>query len=97
MSSSAPAAASRPTIIPSIKKGILIKLLVAPTYFMMLISLRLAKTLALVVFEMIIRQTTTSATMTAKATIVNTLLILIRISANAVGDFVESTLSKVSI
>ena len=97
MSSSAPAAASRPTIIPSIKKGILIKLLVAPTYFMMLISLRLAKTLALVVFEMIIRQTTTSATMTAKATIVNTLLILIRISANAVGDFVESTFSKVSI
>ena len=35
--------------------------------------------------------------MTAKATIVNTLLILIRISANAVGDFVESTFSKVSI
>ena len=37
------------------KKGILMKLFFAPTYFMIFISLRLAKTLALVVLEMMIR------------------------------------------
>ena len=70
---------------------------VAPTYFIMFISLRLENTLALVVLDMMTRLTITSAMMTAKPTIVSTLLMLIRKSASSVGDCVESTFANVSI
>ena len=63
----------------------------------MFISFLLANTLALVVFEIMIRHTTISAAITAVMIIMSIFFMLTSTSANWVGLFTESTFSNVPI
>ena len=81
--------AAIPVIIPSTKNGIRINVLVAPTYFIMLISFLLANTLALVVFEIITIDTIASAIMIADATRVIIFFISVRILTKSYGALIE--------
>ena len=56
----------RPTLVPSTKKGQRMKPLVAPTYFMMLISLRRANTVSRMVLEMTTTLTSASTATSAQ-------------------------------
>ena len=72
---------------PSTKNGVFIKEFVAPTILIIAISLRLEKTLSLVVFEIIITLTVPSATISTIPIIVNVVLRSFINPAKSMGAF----------
>ena len=72
---------------PSTKNGVFIKEFVAPTILIIAISLRLEKTLSLVVFEIIITLTVPSATISTIPIIVNVVLRSLINPAKSMGAF----------
>ena len=72
---------------PSTKNGVFIKEFVAPTILIIAISLRLEKTLSLVVFEIIITLTVPSATISTIPIMVNVVLRSLINPAKSIGAF----------
>ena len=72
---------------PSTKNGVFIKEFVAPTILIIAISLRLEKTLSLVVFEIIITLTVPSATISTIPIMVNVVLRSFINQAKSIGAF----------